>query len=120
MLYRNMTGLENLRYFSKLGGHDYDEAKYRSLLDECGLQREAVEQNIDGYSKGMRQKVGIAMALAKQARAILLDEPTSGLDPKSSNEFSELLLDLKSNGVRSDEHTSELQSLMGSSYPDLC
>src|SRR3546814_209717 len=99
MLYRNMTGLENLRYFSKLGGHDYDEAKYRSLLDECGLQREAVEQNIDGYSKGMRQKVGIAIALAKQARAILLDEPTSGLDPKSSNEFSELLLDLKSTGV---------------------
>src|SRR3546814_338894 len=137
MLYRNMTGLENLRYFSKLGGHDYDEAKYRSLLDECGLQREAVEQNIDGYSKGMRQKVGIAIALAKQARAILLDEPTSGLDPKSSNEFSELLLDLKSTGVailmvthdlfrakqtgtRSEEHTSELQSPMRSSYAVFC
>lgn len=99
MLYKNMTGLENLRYFSKLGGHDYDEEKYRSLLDQCGLQPEAVEQNIDGYSKGMRQKVGIAIALAKQARAILLDEPTSGLDPKSSNEFSELLLELKSTGV---------------------
>src|SRR3546814_4676527 len=47
---------ENLRYFSKLGGHDYDEAKYRSLLDECGLQREAVEQNIDGYSKGRSEE----------------------------------------------------------------
>lgn len=99
MLYRNMTGLENLRYFSKLGGHDYTEAEYRRLLDDCGLQREAVEQNINGYSKGMRQKVGIAIALAKQARAILLDEPTSGLDPKSSNEFSELLLELKAKDV---------------------
>src|SRR3546814_16981858 len=47
----------------------------------------------------MARKVVIAIALAKQARAILLDEPTSGLDPKSSNEFSELLLDLKSTGV---------------------
>ena len=40
------------------------------------------------YSKGMRQKVGIAIALAKGAKALLLDEPTSGLDPKASNEFS--------------------------------
>jgi ABC-type multidrug transport system ATPase subunit len=39
------------------------------------------------YSKGMRQKVGIAIALAKKAEALLLDEPTSGLDPKASNEF---------------------------------
>ena len=99
MLYRNMTGLENLRYFSKLGGHDYDDGAYRGLLDQCGLQQEAFDQHIDGYSKGMRQKVGIAIALAKQARAILLDEPTSGLDPKSSNEFSCLLLELKSTGV---------------------
>jgi len=99
MLYKNMTGLENLRYFSRLGGHDYEEAEYRRLLDRCGLQQAAVEQHIGGYSKGMRQKVGIAIALAKQAKAILLDEPTSGLDPKSSNEFSELLLELKGSGV---------------------
>ncbi len=99
MLYRNMTGLENLRYFSKLGGHDYSADEYRALLDRCGLQREAVDLYIDGYSKGMRQKVGIAIALAKQAKAVLLDEPTSGLDPKSSNEFSELLLELKAAGV---------------------
>src|SRR3546814_19948061 len=99
MLYRNMTGLENLRYFSKLGGHDYDEARYRSLLDEFGLQREAVEQNIDGYSKGMRQKVGIAIALAKQARAILHDEPHAGPDPKRTNAVYELSLDLNATGA---------------------
>jgi ABC-2 type transport system ATP-binding protein len=47
----------------------------------------------------MRQKVGVAIALAKQARALLLDEPTSGLDPKASNEFSNLILDLARNGA---------------------
>lgn len=99
MLYRNLTGLENLRYFSKLGGHDYSEVEYRALLSRCGLEKDAVERYIGGYSKGMRQKVGIAIALAKQAKAILLDEPTSGLDPKSSNEFSELLLELKAANV---------------------
>ena len=51
------------------------------------------------YSKGMRQKVGVAIALAKRAGALLLDEPTSGLDPKASNEFSALLLQLKAEGA---------------------
>jgi ABC-2 type transport system ATP-binding protein len=47
----------------------------------------------------MRQKVGVAIALAKQAKALLLDEPTSGLDPKASNEFSELLKQLQADGA---------------------
>jgi ABC-2 type transport system ATP-binding protein len=47
----------------------------------------------------MRQKVGVAIALAKQAKALLLDEPTSGLDPKASNEFSELLIQLAGDGA---------------------
>jgi ABC-2 type transport system ATP-binding protein len=54
---------------------------------------------LGGYSKGMRQKVGIAIALAKKATALLLDEPTSGLDPKASNEFSEILKELSANGT---------------------
>jgi ABC-2 type transport system ATP-binding protein len=47
----------------------------------------------------MRQKVGIAIAMAKEAEALLLDEPTSGLDPKASNEFSELLTRMSGAGV---------------------
>ena len=100
MLYGNLTGLENLRYFARLGGHDeYSTSDLEGFLDRVGLQREAASQRVRTYSKGMRQKVGVAIALAKRAGALLLDEPTSGLDPKASNEFSALLLQLKAEGA---------------------
>jgi len=98
-LYKNLSGLENLEYFSALAGQDkYSKDELLAFFDEVGLQRDAAEKRISTYSKGMRQKVGIAIALAKKAQALLLDEPTSGLDPKASNEFSELLKKLSSNG----------------------
>jgi len=99
MLYGNLTALENLRYFAQLGGHDYTEAEYKVFLDHCGLQSGSHAQRVNQFSKGMRQKVGVAIALAKQAKALLLDEPTSGLDPKASNEFSALLIQLKNDGA---------------------
>lgn len=100
MLYKNLTGLENLRYFSGLAGHgEYSEADLLNFLKRAGLPDHAPHKRVGGYSKGMRQKVGIAIALAKQAKALLLDEPTSGLDPKASNEFSELLFNLSQEGV---------------------
>ena len=98
-LYKNLSGLENLEYFSALAGQDkYTKEDFLRFFDEVGLQREAADKRVSGYSKGMRQKVGIAIALAKKAQALLLDEPTSGLDPKASNEFSGLLKKLSSNG----------------------
>jgi ABC-2 type transport system ATP-binding protein len=100
MLYRHLTGLENLEYFTALAGHtEYAKADLRRFLLEAGLPEEAVERRVSGYSKGMRQKVGIAIAVAKKAKALLLDEPTSGLDPKASNEFSALLERLSGEGV---------------------
>lgn len=100
MLYPNLSGLENIEYFARLGGHDeYDDSDLRNFLTHCGLQTEAADRRVSTYSKGMRQKVGVAIALAKQAKALLLDEPTSGLDPKASNEFSELLRQLQSDGA---------------------
>jgi ABC-2 type transport system ATP-binding protein len=100
MLYGNLTGLENLAYFAKLGGHsEYTDADLRAFLKRVGLQDEAVDKRVSAYSKGMRQKVGVAIALAKQAKALLLDEPTSGLDPKASNEFSALLKQLQGDGA---------------------
>lgn len=100
MLYKNLTGMENLEYFSALAGHDaYSREEFLRFFDQVGLQREAADKRVGTYSKGMRQKVGIAIALAKKAEALLLDEPTSGLDPKASNEFSELLKKLSAQGV---------------------
>jgi ABC-2 type transport system ATP-binding protein len=100
MLYKNLTGFENLEYFSALAEHEeYSRDQLLDFFAQVGLQREAADRRVGGYSKGMRQKVGIAIALAKQAEALLLDEPTSGLDPKASNEFSELLKQLSSRGV---------------------
>ncbi len=100
MLYKNLTGLENLEYFSALAGQpDYTRALLLQFFARVGLQSDAPDKRVGTYSKGMRQKVGIAIALAKGARALLLDEPTSGLDPKASNEFSDLLRQMSGDGV---------------------
>lgn len=99
MLYPNLTGLENLEYFSSLAGFDYTSDELRKFLSTAGLQVKAFDQRLGGYSKGMRQKVGIAIAIAKQAKVLLLDEPTSGLDPKASNEFSQIIQALAADGT---------------------
>ena len=79
-----------------LGANGAGTDELSHFLEEVGLQSSAFKQRVKGYSKGMQQKVGIAIAIAKKAKALLLDEPTSGLDPKASNEFSELLVKLSS------------------------
>jgi ABC-2 type transport system ATP-binding protein len=99
MLYRNLTGLENLEYFTALAGHEYPRSAFIDLFRQVGLPQGAEDQRVSTYSKGMRQKVGIAIAIAKKAESLLLDEPTSGLDPKASNEFSALLKTMSDRGV---------------------
>jgi len=99
MLYPTLSAIENLDYFAKLSGKTFDHKTLKMFLNEAGLQGEAHEKRVKTFSKGMRQKVGIALAIAKDSRVLLLDEPTSGLDPKSSNEFIELLTQMKNDGV---------------------
>lgn len=99
MLYPTLTAIENLDYFSGIGGQRLKKDELESLLNRAGLQSSAFNKRTNAFSKGMRQKVGIAIALAKEAKALLLDEPTSGLDPKASNEFGALLHNLKQNNV---------------------
>lgn len=98
MLYGNLTALENLDYFSKLAGFNYSSDSLVEFLNECGLQNEAHNKHLSGFSKGMRQKVGIAIALAKDAKIFLMDEPTSGLDPKATEEFTQLVKKLAGEG----------------------
>ncbi|WP_420601316.1 ABC transporter ATP-binding protein [Flagellimonas sp.] len=99
MLYPSLTAVENLDYFSGIGGRNLKKVQLEEFLHEAGLQKSAFHQRISNFSKGMRQKVGIAIALAKNAKSLLLDEPTSGLDPKASNEFGQLLEKLRGQGV---------------------
>jgi ABC-2 type transport system ATP-binding protein len=98
-LYPTLTGLENLEFFAGLNKGQLANSDLKKLLGEVGLQQSAFDQRVSGYSKGMRQKVGIAIALAKDSKALILDEPTSGLDPQASNEFARLLKSLSKRGV---------------------
>jgi ABC-2 type transport system ATP-binding protein len=99
MLYGNFTARQNLDFFAKLGGqHRLDREDHYRVMRRVSLQERAFEQRVKNFSKGMRQKVGIAIAIIKDAPAILLDEPTSGLDPKAAAEFLETLTELKEEG----------------------
>ena len=69
------------------------------MLNKCGLENEVHHKRMETYSKGMRQKVGIAIALAKEASVYLLDEPASGLDPLASTELSSILKKLSNDGA---------------------
>jgi len=99
-LYPVLTGLENLAYFTKLAGRQVSPTVcLESFLDRVGLDRRATDIRVERYSKGMRQKVGLAIALAKGAKALLLDEPLSGLDPQAANEFCALLRQIAAGGT---------------------
>lgn len=99
-LYPLLTGLENLEYFSQLSnGKRHTREELLSYFTQAGLSELDASRRVAEYSKGMRQKVGIAIALAKQAKALLLDEPLSGLDPKAANEFCALLVSLREQGA---------------------
>lgn len=98
-LYPYLSGIENLNYFCVLAGLKYSRKELGGFLEVCGLQKEAHRQKVAGYSKGMRQKVGIAIAYSKRAKVYLMDEPASGLDPLASNELSDLLKKLAAEGA---------------------
>lgn len=98
-LYPSFTAIQNLDYFSRLGGREnLTREDYAAVLTRVGLDSAAHNKRLRGFSKGMRQKCGLAIAILKDAPAILLDEPTAGLDPKAGLEFINLLEDLREEG----------------------
>ncbi len=91
-----LTGLEQITYYMRLRGEDASGAM--ALLDRVGLGI-AAKRRIGTYSKGMRQRVGLAQALIGHPSLLVLDEPTSGLDPVSRRDFYELLDALAADGA---------------------
>jgi len=98
-LYERLTGVENVEFFMRLLGRKPRREEIEALLERAGLPEHAWHRMASGYSKGMRQKVGIVMALAKGAQVLVLDEPTSGLDPEASVSFGELVRTLADDGA---------------------
>ena len=98
-LYEEFNALENLTYLAKLSGDVVTEQTIRDALTETGLQQSAWLEPLSSYSKGMRQKVGIAFAIVRGAKVLLLDEPTSGLDPSATLEFIRIIETLASRGA---------------------
>jgi ABC-2 type transport system ATP-binding protein len=99
-LYEHLSAVENLDYLLVAGGQaTLSRSALLQILARAGLPEPAARRPARTYSKGMRQKVVIALALAKKARALLLDEPTTGLDPQAVGELSSVVEELRAQGI---------------------
>lgn len=105
-----LTGREVVRFYAKLKGAALDDVQ--TVLDKVDLV-EAADRRVDTYSKGMRQRLGLAQALVGKPDLLLLDEPTSGLDPLSRQHFYELIAEVARRGgsvLLSSHGLSELEA----------
>ncbi|ADM10781.1 ABC transporter ATP-binding protein [Parvularcula bermudensis HTCC2503] len=97
-LYEHMNARENLRYFLSLAATPRSSSAIEEALTRVSLAEEARGRKMKGYSKGVRQKVAIALAILRDTDILLMDEPTSGLDPIAIDEFHALTRSLADDG----------------------
>jgi len=98
--YDNLTARENLSYTGKLMGISAAERTPRIAAALARVRlADVADRRVGAFSRGMRQRLGLAEVLVKQAEIAILDEPTSGLDPQSTQELLELIRELASEGV---------------------
>ena len=98
-LYEHLSAVENADYLLALSGEPQPRTAITDALDAAGLQARAWDQRLGGFSKGMRQKVAIAVALLRAVPVLLLDEPTSGLDPRATADFNRLVGAVRDRGT---------------------
>lgn len=98
-LYPSLSGAENLAFFAQLAGQAPRAAERDAILDRLRFPAGAIARPAGDYSRGMRQKLGLAIALMKGAKAILLDEPLSGLDPAAANDLVAVLQETAAGGT---------------------
>lgn len=96
MFYPQLTGLETLSHFARIKGASL--AQVNELLEQVGLTA-AAKQRVKTYSKGMRQRLGLAQALLGKPKLLILDEPTVGLDPIATQALYKLINELKATGT---------------------
>ena len=98
--YDNLTAAENLRYTARLMGFERAEReqKIKASLGHVGLA-EVADKHVSTFSRGMRQRLGLAEILMKEVQIAILDEPTSGLDPQATADLLNIIRDLKHRGV---------------------
>ena len=95
-LYESMSAVENLKLFARLFGvRDFDA---NALLQRVGLDGRG-QDKVEGYSKGMKQRLMVARALVNQPRILFLDEPTEGLDPSSAQAIRGVILEEQARGA---------------------
>jgi ABC-2 type transport system ATP-binding protein len=98
--YDGLTARENLNYIARLNGLPHKEANQRieAILAQMGLSH-VTNKRVATFSRGMRQRLGVAEVLLKQPQLIIMDEPTLGLDPEAAREFLDNIRTLKSEGI---------------------
>ena len=93
MLYGDLTAAENLKFFGRLSGVEKLDTRIDEVLTLLGLL-EWKNRKVKTFSKGMRQRIGIAQAVLHKPEILFLDEPTSGLDPQGTKDMHDILLKL--------------------------
>jgi len=114
--YSDMTGRENLAFTGRLNGISEEEIEKRIkiLTERVGIAH-AVDKKVGTYSRGMRQRLGIADVLMKDPRIVVMDEPTLGIDPKGVGELLDLIKELSKTDGRtvlvSSHHLHQMERI---------
>ncbi len=98
-VYGQLSARQNIEFFARLAGkRGVKKEECYNVLRQVGLQDRSFEQAVSSFTKGMRQKLGLAIAMMRDTNAVFMDEPTSGLDPKDGTDFMDLVNELRERG----------------------